>query len=175
MPNLLLSTGLNQTPGKKIELHLLRLKSGLILNFLRHPLKPGQIVKSPGGTFEYRVVGACCRLYDRSNLPFPCCRLSWGGKEPFWNRVGKRLVPDTAAKHSPSYYVQLVDYPEAEPFVITLYWMKLSPEEQTWWYAKRVPVVAAAKAVGQKHKGNISESLHRLIFKKLIGVWDEAS
>jgi hypothetical protein len=41
-------------------------------------------------------------------------------------------------KRSPSYCVQLVDYPEAEPFVMTLHWLKLTPEQQQWWYTKRL-------------------------------------
>ena len=150
MLNTVLPARLNQAPWKRIMLHLLRLKAVLLLKLLRHPLKPGQVFYSPGGTFKYRVIGACCRLYDRENLPHPCCRLCWKGKEPFWNRRGKRFVSDTAAARSPSYCVQLVDYPEAEPFVMTLHWVKLSPEQKAWWYVKRVPVVAAAQAVGQK-------------------------
>jgi len=150
MPNILLATGLSQTTRKRKELHLLRLRAGLLLKLLRHPLRPGQVFKRPGGTFKYRVVGACCRLYDREDLPHPCCRLSWRGKEPFWNRQGKRFIPDIAVKRSPSYCVQLVDYPEAAPFVMTLYWLQLSDVQQQWWYSKRVPVVAAAQAASQK-------------------------
>lgn len=147
---------MSQTPCQRIRLNLPQLKAVLLNNFLRHPLKSGQTFYSPAGTFKYRVIGACCRLYDRESLPYPCCRLSWGGKEPFWNRIGKRFVPDIAVKRSPSYCVQLVDYSEAEPFVMTLYWMKLSPEHQTWWYSKRVPVVAAAQVGIQKHQENLN-------------------
>lgn len=43
---------------KKVKLHLLHFKAALLNNFLRHPLKPGQVFYSPGGTFKYRVVGA---------------------------------------------------------------------------------------------------------------------
>lgn len=82
---------------------------------LCHPLRSGEIFYSPGGTFKYRVIGPCCRLYDREELPWPCCRLSWQGKEPFWNRIGRRFVADLGAKESPSYCVELVDYPNAEP------------------------------------------------------------
>lgn len=139
MPNILLPAGLSQTSGKGIELHLLRLKLG-------------QVFYSPGGTFKYRVIGACCRLYDRENLPYPCCRLCWRGKEPFWNRIGKRFVPDIAVKRSPSYCVQLVNYPEAEPFVMTLYWMKLSPEQQQWWYAARSPVALIDEVIAQNSR-----------------------
>lgn len=156
MLNTLLQVLPCQTANQQMKLRLLRLLSALPFKLLRHPLKPGQIFKSPGGTFKYRVVGTCCRLYDRSCLPYPCCRLCWRGKEPFWNRIGKRFVPDIAAKRSPSYCVQLVDYPEAEPFVMTLYWLKLSPEQQQWWYSKRVSVVAAEQVVSQKYNESIS-------------------
>lgn len=113
-------------------------QSELIEQLLHHPLQPGQIFSSPGGSFKYRVIGAVCRLYDREQLPYPCCRLCWKGKEPFWNRIGRRFVADIGAKRSPSYCVQLVDYPEAEPFLMTLHWMKLIPEQQEWWYTKRL-------------------------------------
>lgn len=159
MQNILLPSRLNQTAWKNIKLHLLQLEAAILNKFLRHPLKPGQIFKSPGGTFNYRVVGACCRLYDRSNLPFPCCSLSWLGKQPSWRRIGKRFVPDIAVKQSPSYCVQLVDYPEAEPFVITLHWLKLSDVQQNWWYTKRLPVVAAAQADSHKHNNNFSQQV----------------
>jgi len=114
----------------------------------------GEVIDSPGGSFRYRVFGAVCQLFDKNSLPYPCCRLSWLGKEPFWNRIGKRFVPDIAVKHSPSYCVELVDYPEAEPFVMTLYWVKLSDVQQQWWYARRVKSVAtiiqAVSTTGQR-------------------------
>ncbi len=149
----LLPAQLNTTAWKKTRLQLLHLKAALLNKFLRHPLKPGQVFSSPGGTFKYRVVGAVCRLYDKNSLPYPCCRLSWFGKEPSWNRVGKRFVPDTAAKRSPSYCVQLVDYPEAEPFVLTLHWVKLSDGKQLRWYSKHVRNVAADQMVSLTQQG----------------------
>lgn len=104
---------------------------------IRRPLlHPGQVFYSPGRTFKYRVVGACCRLYDREQLPYPCCSLDWRGKQPSWRRIGRRFVLDVAAQRSPSYCVQLLDYPNCEPFVITMYWLKLSPQKQQWWYSK---------------------------------------
>ena len=144
MNNILFATKAYLATGKNIKLHLLRLKAAPLLKLKTHPLNPGQIFKSPGGTFKYRVVGAVCRLYDRNSLPYPCCRLAWLGKEPFWNRIGKRFVPDIAAARSPSYCVQLLDYPEAEPFVMTLYWVTLSDVQHSWWYRKRVRTVAQA-------------------------------
>lgn len=104
---------------KWMEFHLRRKRAALVLRLLRHPLQPGQIFSSPGGTFKYQVIGACCQLYDRDRLPYPCCRLCWRGKEPSWRRVGKRFVPDMAARPKPSYCVQLVDYLEAKPVVKT--------------------------------------------------------
>lgn len=118
---------------QKMKLRLWRIKARI-----RRPLlTPGQVFYSPGGTFRYRVIGACCRLYDRENLPYPCCSLDWRGKQPSWRRIGRRFVPDVAAQRSPSYCVQLLDCPNSEPFVITLYWMKLSPQKQQWWYSKQ--------------------------------------
>lgn len=100
-------------------------------------LRPGHTFSSPGGHFTYRVVGPCCRLFDREELPWPCCRLQWRSKEPSWRRVGRRFVPDIAAKRSPSYQVEILnpEYP-TDPMVLTMYWIKLSPDEQQWWYAK---------------------------------------
>jgi hypothetical protein len=75
MPNTLLSAGLIETIGKRIELYLLRLKAALLLKLLCHPLVPGQIIHSLGEAFKYKIIGACCRLSDREFLPYPCCSL----------------------------------------------------------------------------------------------------
>lgn len=100
-------------------------------------LPHGHIFSSPGGHFTYRVVGPCCRLFDREELPWPCCRLQWRSKEPSWRRVGRRFVPDIAAKRSPSYQVEILnpEYP-TDPIVLTMYWIKLSAADQQWWYTK---------------------------------------
>lgn len=129
---------------QEIEFNLKHFQAESVVRPLHHPLQPGEIFSSPGSTFKYRVIGACCRLYDRSQLPYPCCRLSWEGKEPFWNRVGRRFVPDMGAKDSPSYCVELMDYPDSVPFVITLYWLKLTLEQQRWWYSKLKRITLAA-------------------------------
>lgn len=142
MLNTLLPNPISKTPGKNIKLRLLRRDSALLLKLNSHPLKPGRLFKSPGGIFTYRVIGACCRLYDRENLPHLCCSLEWHGKQPSWRRIGKRFVPDIAVKHSPSYCVQLMDYPGAEPVVMTLYWVKLSDVQHKWWYARRIKSAA---------------------------------
>jgi hypothetical protein len=101
-----------------------------------HPLTAGQIIYSPGGHFAYRVLGPCCRLFDREQLPWPACRLEWRSKEPSWRRVGKRYVVDMATQHSPSYSVEIVGQ-RGEPLVMTLYGVKLSPERKEWWYSRR--------------------------------------
>lgn len=104
---------------------------------LQHPLPPGYVFSSPGGHFTYRIIGPCCQLFDREELPWPCCRIQWHSKEPSWRRVGRRFVADIAAKRSPSYAVELLnaDYSQ-EPTVLTLYWIKLEPPLREWWYSK---------------------------------------
>ena len=68
----------------------------------------GSVHTSPGGQYSFRVIGPCCRLFDREELPWPCCRLAWRSKEPSWRRVGRRFVPDLAARRCPSYAVELL-------------------------------------------------------------------
>lgn len=103
-----------------------------------HPLQHGQLFVSQGGHFTYRVIGPCCRLFDREELPWPCCRLQWRGKEPSWRRIGRRLVPDMATKNSPSYCVEVVgqEY-SGRSMVVTLYSIKLPQPVREWWYSKR--------------------------------------
>ena len=106
-----------------------------------HPWPSGYIFQSPGAHLTYRVIGPCCRLFDREQLPWPCCRLQWRGKEPSWRRIGRRLVPDMATQRFPSYSVEIVGQGyRAETFVTTLYTAKLSTELQHWWHAKRLKV-----------------------------------
>jgi hypothetical protein len=107
------------------------------LNPTQHPLQHGQILYSPGGHFCYRVVGPCCRLFDREELPWPCCRLQWRGKEPSWRRIGRRFTPDIATLKSPSYCVEVVGQEQSRPFVITLYSVKLSHTVREWWHSKK--------------------------------------
>jgi len=105
-----------------------------------HPVNDGQWLRSPGGGFAYRVLGPCCRLYDREELPWPCCRLSWRGKEPSWNRVGRRFVPDLAASRSPSYSVEGMDQWGVRWFqVMTIYHVRLEPAVKRWWVSARKP------------------------------------
>ncbi|MDP4708264.1 MAG: hypothetical protein NWR94_08705, partial [Cyanobium sp. MAG_237] len=93
---------------------------------------------SPGGQYSYRVLGPCCRLFDREELPWPCCRLAWRSKEPSWRRIGRRFVPDLASRRCPSYAVELLQ-PGARPTrtVITLFPVRLGSQLQEWWYSKQ--------------------------------------
>jgi hypothetical protein len=105
---------------------------------MSHPLPHGTLVTSPGGHFTYRIVGPCCRLYDRHQLPWPCCRIEWRSKEPSWRRIGKRFIPDMATRNSPSYSVEIVGGEvKVEPLVVTLYPVRLSREMREWWFSKR--------------------------------------
>jgi len=101
-----------------------------------HPLPSGHITSSLGGHYTYRIIGPCCRLFDRETLPWPCCRLNWRGKEPSWRRIGRRLTPDISAKNAPSYSVEILEpgY-SGEAFVMTLYSDRLSTEQKRWWYS----------------------------------------
>lgn len=104
---------------------------------LDHPWPSGYVFNSPGAHLTYRVIGPCCRLFDREQLPWPCCRIQWHGKEPSWRRIGKRFVPDMATRRYPSYSVEIIGQGyHAQPFVTTLYTVKLAPEIQAWWYSK---------------------------------------
>ena len=100
-------------------------------------LETGSIHTSPGGQYSFRVVGPCCRLFDREELPWPCCRLAWRSKEPSWRRVGRRFVADLAARRCPSYAVELLQ-PGSRPTatVLTLFPVHLSREMQEWWYSR---------------------------------------
>ncbi|WP_261789863.1 hypothetical protein [Synechococcus elongatus] len=102
-----------------------------------HPLPSGAVIASPGGHYSYRIIGPCCRLFDRDELPWPCCRLQWRGKEPSWRRIGRRFVVDLATRRSPSYAVEILEPGhQSQPVVITFYSVKLSPEQQAWWHAR---------------------------------------
>ena len=103
-------------------------------------LQPGDVLQSPGGSFSYEVLGPCCRLYDREELPWPCCRLSWRGKEPSWRRVGPRLVADMAVRRYPSYSVIGRDRHGCTWETVATDFTSLLPRELArWWYAKTPP------------------------------------
>lgn len=102
-----------------------------------HPFSHGQVFSSPGCHFSYRVIGPCCRLFDREQLPWPCCRLQWRGKEPSWRRIGKRLVPDLATQKHPSYSVEILGQTgSTESIVLTLYFIELPPYLREWWHTR---------------------------------------
>ena len=101
-------------------------------------LDHGSVHTSPGGQYSFRVIGPCCRLYDREELPWPCCRLAWRSKEPSWRRVGRRFVADLGSRRCPSYSVELLQ-PGSRPTitVLTLFPMRFSADMQEWWYSRR--------------------------------------
>ena len=103
-------------------------------------LQPGDVLESPGHAFTYKIEGLCCRLFDREELPWPCCRLSWRGKEPSWRRVGSRLVGDVCCKRFASYAVSGRDRWGTEwRSVVTDFSNPLSRSEREWMYSKRPP------------------------------------
>lgn len=106
---------------------------------LPHPWPTGHIFESPGAHLTYRVTGPCCRLYDREQLPWPCCRIQWRSKEPSWRRIGKRFIVDLATRKHPSYCVEIVGQSyRSEPIVMTLYTEIFSVDLQNWWHTKRL-------------------------------------
>ena len=107
----------------------------------------GSIKSSFGGQYSYRIIGPCCRLYDREELPWPCSRIAWRSKEPSWRRIGSRFVADMASRKCPSYSVEILE-PGSKPVatVITLFADKFSSDIQEWWYSKKP---------GSKDPGNI--------------------
>ena len=100
-------------------------------------IEHGSIQPSVGGQYSFRVIGPCCRLFDREELPWPCSRLAWRSKEPSWRRIGTRFVPDIAARRCPSYSVELLQ-PGSRPTqtVLTLFSRRFSPSMQEWWYSR---------------------------------------
>jgi hypothetical protein len=110
------------------------------LIFGSNVLRSGQIMMSPGGVFKYKVIGPVSRLYDREQLPWPSCSLTFRGKQPSWRRIGKRFVPDVATLKHPSYAVQLLDEQGnciGKPFITTFFWLNLKPKQSDWWTTKR--------------------------------------
>jgi hypothetical protein len=112
-------------------------------------LAHGSILNSPGNSFQYEIIGPICRLYDLDQLPYPCCRLQWKGKEPSWNREGRRFVPDMATRKHASYHVKLVGGKNAltdGTLEITLYWKSpLSREIAHWWTRNREAINSLAQ------------------------------
>ncbi|MBW4540518.1 MAG: hypothetical protein KME43_15430 [Myxacorys chilensis ATA2-1-KO14] len=105
---------------------------------MSHPFSHGHVFFSPGCHYSYRVIGPCCRLFDRETLPYPCCRIEWRSKEPSWRRIGKRFIPDIATRSSPSYSVEIVGQGQAGASVVmTLYWVKLPQPLKEWWHSSK--------------------------------------
>lgn len=104
---------------------------------MRTVLSQGKRLRSPGGSFFYEVQGPCCRLFDREELPWPSCSLAWKGKQPSWNRIGKRFVPDLACSRCPSFAVKGYDqWGNHWEQVLTLYHDRLEGRLKKSWYAK---------------------------------------
>ncbi|MEL6471626.1 MAG: hypothetical protein AAFQ74_18030 [Cyanobacteria bacterium J06623_4] len=109
------------------------------IHTLAHPWPTGHLFDSPGAHLTYRIVGPCCRLYDREQLPWPCCRIQWHSKEPSWRRIGRRFIVDLATRKHPSYCVEIVGQSyRSEPIIMTLYTVTLSAQLQDWWHTKRL-------------------------------------
>ena len=100
-------------------------------------MEHGSVHTSEGGQFSYRVIGPCCRLFDREELPWPCSRLAWKSKEPSWRRIGRRFVPDIAARRCPSYSVDILQ-PGSKPIktTLTFFSSRFNSSMQEWWYSK---------------------------------------
>lgn len=111
---------------------------------MSHPFSHGHVFSSPGCHFSYRVIGPCCRLFDREQLPWPCCRIEWRGKEPSWRRIGRRFVADLATRNSPSYSVEIIGREAQEPLIVSLYWNKLPQPLKEWWYSSKPSTAAMA-------------------------------
>ena len=127
-----------------------------------HPLPTGTVFESPGAHLTYRVVGPCCRLYDREQLPWPCCRIQWRSKEPSWRRIGKRFTVDLSTRRHPSYCVEIIGQSyRSEPIVMTLYPVRLSAAQQNWWHTKRA-TEEGNQAAGQATDESVQELLDSL-------------
>ena len=90
-------------------------------------MEHGEIRLSEGGLYSFRVIGPCCRLFDREELPWPCSRLVWRSKEPSWRRIGSRFVADMAARRPGS---------KSTKTVLTLFSNRFTPQMQEWWYSR---------------------------------------
>ncbi|MEM9807062.1 MAG: hypothetical protein AAF959_17485 [Cyanobacteria bacterium P01_D01_bin.56] len=124
-----------------------------------HPWPTGHIFQSPGAHLTYRVIGPCCQLFDREQLPWPCCRLQWRGKEPSWRRIGRRFIIDLATQRHPSYCVEIVGQGyRAQPIVITLYTAKLSQDLQHWWHTKHRYIKNSHSAEPTSHQAMVPSS-----------------
>jgi hypothetical protein len=119
---------------------------------MEHPVYPYKLLRSYGGSFVYEVQGPICRLYDREELPWPSCSLQWRGKQPSWNRQGPRLVPDLSSSRCPSYYVKAYDhYGHQWQQPLSLYDVKLTKAERSWWVWKGPQALEAPASVDEMY------------------------
>ena len=95
--------------------------------------KTGSVQSSYGGQYSYKVIGPCCRLYDREELPWPCSRLAWRSKGPSWRRIGSRFVADMASRNCPSYSVQILE-PGSKPVETVI--ISLPPSMKVAFFCK---------------------------------------
>jgi len=101
-------------------------------------ISAGKRIESYGGSFVYEIQGPLCRLYDREDLPWPSCSLAWRGKQPSWNRVGRRFVPDMGCTRFESYSVIGQDgWGFKWQGIYTMYGSFLKKDEANWWYSRR--------------------------------------
>lgn len=56
-------------------------------------------------------------------------------------------MPDLAVKKSPSYAVEILGQEASEPFVLTLYAVKLPSDQQQWWYSKTKETAIASAPI----------------------------
>lgn len=99
-------------------------------------LKSGDRFYSPGMNYEYEVIGAVCLLYDREELPYPCCSLEYKGKQPSWNRQGKRFIPNITSKDCETYNVKLLNHKCRNIFTYSFSYYKINKEKRDWWITK---------------------------------------
>jgi len=103
-------------------------------------LKISKKVRSHGGSFVYEIMAPVCVLYDREELPWPSCSLRWKGKQPSWNRQGRRFVPDLAASRCPAYAVKATDlWGCCWEQILIMYDQRLSRQEKDFWYWRYKP------------------------------------
>jgi hypothetical protein len=89
----------------------------------REIIEYGTEIQSFGGSFRYKVLGAVCLLYDKSQL-------SWFNPEK-----EQRFVCDLATKNRASYVVELLDYPKIDDKIKFLTSPKnLKKDLKNWWY-----------------------------------------
>ena len=77
---------------------------------------------------KYKALFAFCMTED---LPWPSCSMQWKGKQPSWNRIGRRFIPDLAASRCPSYSVYGADLHGNCWTQVQTFYYRLTKEEKT--------------------------------------------